>query len=266
MKKLQLILGPCVMESYDHTMYCADQIKIITDDLDVDVTFKASFDKANRTTIESFRGPGIDKGLSWLQAVKDQLQLPVITDVHTPDQVSAVGDVVDIIQVPAFLCRQTDLLVACGHTGKVVNIKKGQFVSPQDMHHAVQKVKSTGNNNIMLTERGTCFGYRNLVVDYRAIGWMKPLAPVIFDATHSVQLPQAGDGKSAGLREFIPILSRAAIAAGVDGLFFETHPNPSQAKSDGSTVWPMTSLRPLLIQLLSLYKHVQQLDSVHEAV
>lgn len=266
MSKLTLMLGPCVMESYDHTMACAESIKQLTHDLDANVIFKASFDKANRTHVDAFRGPGIDDGCKWLKNVKDQCDLPVITDVHAVSQVDQVGQVVDVIQVPAFLCRQTDLLVACGQSGCTVNIKKGQFVAPEDMVYAVDKVKSTGNQNVWLTERGACFGYRNLVVDYRAFEWMRPLAPVIFDATHSVQLPQAGGGKSGGLREFIPALARAAVAVGVSGLFFETHPDPQNAKSDAATVWPMDKLRPLLEQLIELHAFTAEQMKLSHAI
>lgn len=262
MSQFTLILGPCVMESYEHTMMCAEKIKSLTDDLNARVVFKASYDKANRTHVDAFRGPGLEQGCEWLQAVKDQFDLPVITDIHAVDQVDNVGEVADIIQVPAFLCRQTDLLVACGKSGREINIKKGQFVAPEDMVYAVDKVKSTGNEKVLLTERGSCFGYRNLVVDYRSFEWMRPIAPVIFDATHSVQLPQAGSGKSGGLREFIPALARAAVAVGVSGLFFETHPDPANAKSDAATVWPMEKLRPLLQELLELNEFVTEKSSV----
>ena len=257
----QLICGPCVMESYDHVMLCAEQIQQATDGLDAHVIFKASFDKANRTGVSSFRGPGLEEGCRWLQAVKDEFNMAVTTDVHETHQVSALSDVVDVIQIPAMLCRQTDLLLACGRANVTVNIKKGQFVAPKDMSHAVDKVTSTGNKNVWLTERGSCFGYNNLVVDFRSFQWMKSLAPVIFDVTHSVQLPQAGL-VSGGLRAFIPNLARAAVAAGVDGLFLETHPNPAEAKSDGATVWPMSQLRSLLTQCVELHHYLKSQEMV----
>ena len=260
--KFQLILGPCVMESYDHVMYCAEKIKSLTYDLSADVTFKASFDKANRTDIHAFRGPGLEEGCRWLESVKKDLDFRVTTDVHETAQVSVLAEVVDIIQIPAFLCRQTDLLVAAGKTDVVVNIKKGQFVAPEDMKYAVNKVKSSGNESVWLTERGSSFGYKNLVVDFRSFQWMQAYGPVIYDATHSLQLPQSGSGVSGGLRSFIPSLARAAVAAGVDGLFIETHPDPANAKSDAATVWPMHQLRDLVSQCVDLSQYMRDMKLV----
>jgi 2-dehydro-3-deoxyphosphooctonate aldolase (KDO 8-P synthase) len=219
--------------------------------------FKASYDKANRTSIRSFRGPGVKEGLRILKKIKDQVGVPVLTDVHEVSDVANVADAVDILQIPAFLCRQTDLVVAAALSGRPVNIKKGQFVSPWDMRHAVEKCREAGNPKVFLTERGTTFGYNNLVVDMRSLSIMRKFAPVIFDATHSVQLPsaQADDKSSAvsgGQPEFIPLLARAAVAAGVDGVFLEVHDNPKEAKSDGANALDSTKLRELLKELLAV--------------
>ena len=223
--KLFVIAGPCVVESEAVTMQIAEQLKEVTTSLGVNFIFKASIDKANRTSVEGFRGLGYDKGLEVLAKIKEELGVPILTDIHTPDSVKSIAEVVDVMQIPAFLCRQTDLVINASATMLPLNIKKGQFLSPWDMKNVLDKAYSTGNKNIMLTERGTTFGYNNLVVDMRALSIMGGLgAPVVFDMTHSVQLPGAGGTKSSGQREFIPTLSRAAVAAGVDGLFFETHP------------------------------------------
>jgi len=256
---LFLIAGPCVIESEEHALRMAEIIKGVTRALGVPVIFKASYDKANRTSIRSFRGPGLKEGLRILKKIKDELQLPVLTDVHEVSDVAKVAEVVDVLQIPAFLCRQTDLVVAAALGGRAVNIKKGQFVSPWDMRHAVEKCREAGNTQVFLTERGTSFGYKNLVVDMRSLAIMRKFAPVVFDATHSVQLPSAqaderGPAVSGGQPEFIPVLARAAVAAGVDGVFLEVHDNPKEAKSDGANALESTKLRELLKELLAVRK------------
>ena len=235
----------------------AEIIKGVTRSLSVPFIFKASYDKANRTSIRSFRGPGLKEGLRILKKIKDELQLPVLTDVHQAADVAAVAEIVDVLQIPAFLCRQTDLVVAAALSGRAVNIKKGQFVSPWDMRHAVEKCREAGNSQVFLTERGSSFGYNNLVVDMRSLAIMRKFAPVVFDATHSVQLPSAGVGGeavSAGQPEFIPLLSRAAVAAGVDGVFMEVHDNPAEAKSDGANALDLKNLESVLGELLAIRK------------
>ncbi|MDX2267456.1 MAG: 3-deoxy-8-phosphooctulonate synthase [Bryobacter sp.] len=241
-EKLTLIAGPCVIESEEHCLFLANEIRAAVGEF----VFKASFDKANRSSVHSYRGPGLAEGLRILRRVKE-LGLPVLTDVHEPAQAEAAGEVVDVLQIPAFLCRQTDLLLAAGRTGKWVNVKKGQFVAPQDMQHVVEKIQSTGNNKIVLTERGTTFGYNNLVVDMRGLAIMRKLGvPVVFDATHSVQTPGGQGATSGGTPEHIPVLARAAVAAGVDGLFVETHEEPARAKSDGANALPLGQLQGLV--------------------
>jgi 2-dehydro-3-deoxyphosphooctonate aldolase (KDO 8-P synthase) len=253
--KLFLIAGPCVIESEEHALKMAECVSGVAKALKFPYIFKASYDKANRTSLTSYRGPGVGKGLKILERVRDELGVPVLTDVHEAIDVQRVAEVVDILQIPAFLCRQTDLLVAAGRTGRIVNIKKGQFVSPWDMRHAVEKVHSTGNERVFLTERGSSFGYNNLVVDMRSLAVMREIAPVVFDATHSVQLPSAGENaQSGGQPEFIPLLSRAAVAAGVDGIFMEVHDNPKEAKSDGANAMDLKNLRGVLQQLLAVHK------------
>jgi 2-dehydro-3-deoxyphosphooctonate aldolase (KDO 8-P synthase) len=254
---LFLIAGPCVIESEEHAIRMAEIVKGVTKALGFPFIFKASYDKANRTSIRSFRGPGVKEGLRILKKIKDQVGVPVLTDVHEVSDVANVADAVDILQIPAFLCRQTDLVVAAALSGRPVNIKKGQFVSPWDMRHAVEKCREAGNPKVFLTERGTTFGYNNLVVDMRSLSIMRKFAPVIFDATHSVQLPSAqAEGKSpavsGGQPEFIPLLARAAVAAGVDGVFLEVHDNPKEAKSDGANALDLTKLRELLKELLAV--------------
>jgi 2-dehydro-3-deoxyphosphooctonate aldolase (KDO 8-P synthase) len=251
---LFLIAGPCVIESEEHAIRMAEIIKGVTKALRFPFIFKASYDKANRTSVRSFRGPGIKEGLRILKKIKNELQLPVLTDVHETADVGKVAEVADVLQIPAFLSRQTDLVVAAALSGRPVNIKKGQFVAPWDMRHAVEKCRDAGNNRIFLTERGASFGYNNLVVDMRSLAIMRKFAPVVFDATHSVQLPSSqsdGDGPavSGGQPEFIPVLSRAAVAAGVDGVFMEVHDNPKDAKSDGANALESTKLRGLLKEL-----------------
>ena len=254
---LFLIAGPCVIEGEEHAIRMAEIIKGVTRALAFPFIFKASYDKANRTSIRSFRGPGIKEGLRILRKIKDEIQVPVLTDVHEVADVAKVAEVVDVLQIPAFLCRQTDLVVAAALSGRPVNIKKGQFVSPWDMRHAVEKCREAGNAQVFLTERGTSFGYNNLIVDMRSLAIMRKFAPVVFDATHSVQLPssQADDGEravSGGQPEFIPVLARAAVAAGVDGVFLEVHDNPKVAKSDGANALESTKLREVLKELLAV--------------
>jgi 2-dehydro-3-deoxyphosphooctonate aldolase (KDO 8-P synthase) len=262
---LFLIAGPCVIESEEHAIRMAEIIKGVTRALGVPFIFKASYDKANRTSIRSFRGPGLKEGLRILKKIKDELQLPVLTDVHEVADVARAAEAVDVLQIPAFLCRQTDLVVAAALSGRAVNIKKGQFVSPWDMRHAVDKCREAGNAQIFLTERGTSFGYNNLVVDMRSLSIMRKFAPVVFDATHSVQLPSAQTDEGApavsgGQPEFIPVLARAAVAAGVDGVFLEVHDNPKEAKSDGANALESTKLREVLKELLVVRK---ALDLAH---
>jgi 2-dehydro-3-deoxyphosphooctonate aldolase (KDO 8-P synthase) len=262
---LFLIAGPCVIESEDHAIRMAEIIKGVTRSLSFPFIFKASYDKANRTSIKSFRGPGLKEGLRILQKVKREVKVPVLTDVHETADVPQVAEVADILQIPAFLCRQTDLVVAAARSGRVVNIKKGQFVSPWDMKHAVGKCREAGNRRVFVTERGSSFGYNNLVVDMRSLAIMRKFAPVVFDATHSVQLPSASHGDddtpavSGGQPEFIPVLARAAVAAGVDGVFVEVHDNPKEAKSDGANALPSTRLRATLKELLAIHKALQRI-------
>jgi 2-dehydro-3-deoxyphosphooctonate aldolase (KDO 8-P synthase) len=250
--RLFLIAGPCVIESEHHARTMADALQRITADLGVPYIFKASYDKANRTSVRSFRGPGLLEGVRILGRLARETGLPVLTDVHEPSQCEVAAEAVDILQIPAFLCRQTDLLVAAGKTGRAVNIKKGQFVAPWDMTHPVEKVRSTGNERVFLTERGSSFGYNNLVVDFRSLAVLRNLAPVVFDGTHSVQQPSAANGVSGGQPEFIPLLTRAAVAAGIDGLFLEVHDDPANAKSDGANALDLKLLRPLLEKLLAI--------------
>lgn len=253
-KKPLLIAGPCVIESVELCLMVAEQMKNIADRTGFNYIFKASFDKANRTSAGSFRGDGMEEGLKILQIVKEKIGVAILTDIHLPDQALPVSEVADVLQIPAFLCRQTDLLIAAGKTGKTVNVKKGQFMAPEDMAYAVEKVASTGNNNTLLTERGSSFGYHNLVVDMRSLPIMRQFAPVIFDVTHSVQMPGGEKGKSGGRREFAPYLAKAAAAAGVDGFFIETHPDPSKALSDGPNMIPLSEMEKLLRSLFSIRK------------
>lgn len=254
----QLIAGPCVIESEEMVLSIADRMKQITDELGIPYTFKASFDKANRTSLSGFRGPGIEEGLRILQKVKDTYGLPICTDIHEPRQAAQAAEVVDILQIPAFLCRQTDLLVAAAKTGKCVNIKKAQFLAPWDMKNCVDKVHQSGNDNVMLCERGTTFGYNTLVVDMTGLRVMKDMGvPVIFDATHSVQKPGGNGTSTGGNRQFVEYLAKAAVAVGVDGLFMETHPDPDNAKSDGPNMVPLDQMRDLLIKLQKVYHAVQ---------
>jgi 2-dehydro-3-deoxyphosphooctonate aldolase (KDO 8-P synthase) len=235
----------------------ADALQRVTSDLEVPFIFKASYDKANRTSVSSFRGPGLVEGACILAAIAKETGLPVLTDVHEPAHCEVAAQAVDVLQIPAFLCRQTDLLVAAGRTGRAVNVKKGQFVAPADMSHAVEKVRSTGNERVFLTERGSSFGYNNLVVDFRSLAIMRGLAPVVFDGTHSVQQPSAANGVSGGQPEFIPLLARAAVAAGVDGIFLEVHDDPANARSDGANALDLKLLKPLLERLLAIHAAAQ---------
>jgi 2-dehydro-3-deoxyphosphooctonate aldolase (KDO 8-P synthase) len=250
--QLFLIAGPCVIESEAHVRTMADAIQRIASDLGIPYIFKASYDKANRTSVHSFRGPGLKEGVRILGGLARETGLPVLTDVHEPSHCEVVAEAVDVLQIPAFLCRQTDLLVAAGKTGRAVNIKKGQFVAPWDMAHPVEKVRSTGNERVFLTERGASFGYNTLVVDYRSLPVLRRMAPVVFDGTHSVQQPSAAGGVSGGQPEFIPVLTRAAVAAGIDGLFLEVHDDPANAKSDGANALNLKMLKPLLEELLRI--------------
>ena len=262
--QLFLIAGPCVIESEKHALRMAEAIASIARAKKVPYILKASYDKANRTSIRSFRGPGLEEGLRILRKVRETLGVPVLTDVHQAADVPRVAEAVDVLQIPAFLCRQTDLLIAAGKSGCAVNIKKGQFVSPWDMRHAVEKVREAGGERIFLTERGASFGYNNLVVDMRSLAIMRKFAPVVFDATHSVQLPSAaaanGDESvavSGGQPEFIPLLARAAVAAGVDGIFVEVHDNPAQAKSDGANALDLKLLPDFLDQIIAVHASIK---------
>jgi 2-dehydro-3-deoxyphosphooctonate aldolase (KDO 8-P synthase) len=267
--ELFLIAGPCVIESEEHALKMAEAISAVARQLAIPYIFKASYDKANRTSLGSFRGPGLKPGLAILRKVSECVKVPVLTDVHEPGQVDAVAEAVDVLQIPAFLCRQTDLLLAAAKSGRAINIKKGQFVAPWDMRHAVDKVRQAGNDRVSLTERGASFGYHNLVVDMRSLAIMRGFAPVVFDATHSVQLPSAGSSfesgsvaaagksvESGGQPQFIPLLSRAAVAAGVDGIFLEVHDNPRKAKSDGANALDLKLLRATLEELLRVRQAV----------
>jgi len=251
--RLFLIAGPCVIESETHVRTMADAVHRITADLGLPYIFKASFDKANRTSVTSFRGPGLKEGTAILRRLAESTGLPVLTDVHEPSHCEIAAEGADVLQIPAFLCRQTDLLVAAGRTGRAINVKKGQFVAPWDMRYAVEKIASTANARVFLTERGASFGYNNLVVDMRSLAIMRGLAPVVFDGTHSVQIPSGANGVSGGQPEFIPLLARAAVAAGVDGIFLEVHDNPAQAKSDGANALDLKNLKPLLETLLAIH-------------
>ena len=252
-----LVAGPCVIEDEDTTLKVATFLKETSEAMDIPVIFKTSYDKANRTSLESFRGPGIDKGLDIIQKVKEETQLLVLSDVHEIYQIEKAAKVLDVIQIPAFLCRQTDLILTAAQTGLPINIKKGQFLSPWEMESAIRKVTSTGNRRILITERGTSFGYNNLVVDIRSIAIMKDFGfPVIFDATHSVQLPGGSGTSSGGHREFVEYLARAAVAAGAHGVFMEVHPHPDSALCDGPNSIPLSQVRPLLSLLKEIHRLV----------
>ncbi len=249
---LLLIAGPCVIESREHVLRMAEMLRDLAGELGIQYVFKASYDKANRSSVENYRGPGIDRGLDILAEVREKFDLPILTDFHAEVEVEKVAAVVDILQIPAFLSRQTDILVAAGKSGKVVNIKKGQFMAPWDMKNAVAKVVSSGNNRVCITERGASFGYNNLVSDFRGLPVMREYAPVIFDATHSAQLPGGQGGCSGGDRQMAMVLAKAAVAAGIDGVFLEVHDNPEAALCDGPNMIRFSELRKLLKQLLAI--------------
>lgn len=256
---LAIMSGPCVIESEDHCLKAAETLKSIFQKVGINFIFKSSYDKANRSSIHSFRGPGLEEGLRILARVKKELDVPLVTDIHSPEEARAAGEVCDILQIPAFLCRQTDLIIAAAQTKAIVSVKKGQFMAPWDMKNVVDKIHETGNKNVILVDRGTTFGYNNLVSDMRSIPIMQTFGvPVCFDATHSVQLPGGQGTSSGGQREFIPVLSRAAIAAGADCLFMEAHPDPANAKSDKDSVIDFRDLPKLLEKLKRLYEVVHE--------
>ena len=261
MRKIILIAGPCVIESLENASLIAETIKKIAEKYGVDYYFKASFDKANRTSLDSFRGPGLEEGLMILSKIKEKYDLKITTDIHEPWQAEKVSEVADMIQIPGFLCRQTDLLTAAAHTGKIINVKKGQFLAPWDMKNVAEKISRSGNNNIMLCERGTTFGYNSLVVDMTGIYEMRKLGyPVIFDATHSVQKPGGMGNSTGGNREYVETLAKAAVAAGADGLFFEVHPEPEIALSDGPNMIYLDKFEDMLVRIIKVFNAVE--DSV----
>jgi len=260
---LLVIAGPCVIEDESTTVVIARELHEIQKRLNIPLVFKASYDKGNRTSIRSYRGPGLEAGLALLKFIRDRFELPVLSDVHQVSEIEKAGQVLDVIQIPAFLCRQTDLLTAAGRTGLPVNVKKGQFLSPWDMRFVVEKITETGNDQILLTERGTTFGYNNLVVDMRSFPILSGFGyPVIFDATHSVQLPGEGQGVSGGERKFVPCLAKAAVAAGVHGVFLEVHPDPEKALCDGANSWPLDQLEPLLRSLMAIHEVVREKEKM----
>lgn len=257
-RPLALIAGPCVIEGKERTLSIARAVREITDRLGMPYIFKASFDKANRSSVHSFRGPGLEEGLAILSEIKSELNVPVLSDIHEASQAAPAARVLDVLQIPAFLCRQTDLLHAAALTGKPVNVKKGQFLSPQEMKNVAVKLAESGNPQILMTERGSSFGYNNLVVDMRSLAILRSLGhPVVFDATHSVQLPGGGGDRSGGQREFVSILARAAAAVGIDALFLEVHDNPAEALSDGPNMVPLCDLEGLLRQVLAVDQAVR---------
>ncbi|MCX7724406.1 MAG: 3-deoxy-8-phosphooctulonate synthase [Thermodesulfovibrio sp.] len=257
--ELFIIAGPCVIENEDVLFKTAYELKEISQNLNIPFIFKSSYDKANRSSIKSYRGPGIKKGLEILSKIKEEFDLPILSDVHSVEEIRIAKDFLDIIQIPAFLCRQTDLVVEAGKTGKPVNVKKGQFLAPWDVKNIVEKIKYTGNEKIIITERGTSFGYNNLVVDFRSFPIIRSMGVlVVFDATHSVQLPGGGGTCSSGQREFIPYLSRAAVACGIDGLFFEVHPDPDKALCDGPNMLALKDFKKLITELLEIHKTVKK--------
>ena len=256
--KLTILAGPCAIESYECMAQVAEKLKKVTSDLGINYVFKSSYDKANRSTIDGYRGLGIDKGLEYLSKIKKEFDLPIVTDVHLPQDVQKVAEVADIIQIPAFLCRQTDLLVAAAKTGKIINIKKGQFLAPQQMEALARKVSDSGDNKILFTERGVTFGYNNLVTDMRAIPMMQMIGyPVVFDATHSVQMPGTNGCATGGDRRWVPVLAKAAVAAGVDALFFEVHPEPQKALCDGDNMLALDEAEKLFKKCNEIFKLVR---------
>lgn len=263
---LFLIAGTCVIESEQMTMDVAGQLKEMTDKLGIPFIYKSSFDKANRTSTSTYRGPGLEAGMAILEKVKKEFGLPILTDVHEDTPLAEVASVVDVLQTPAFLCRQTNFIINVASQGLPVNIKKGQFLAPWDMQHVADKAKSTGNQQIMLCERGTSFGYNTLISDMRGLPTMRNMGcPVVFDATHSVQQPGGQGGKSGGQRQFVPVLARSAVAAGIAGLFMETHPDPDKALSDGPNSWPLAKMQALLETLVAIDKTVKQQDFIEDA-
>ncbi|RKT45086.1 3-deoxy-8-phosphooctulonate synthase [Thiocapsa rosea] len=265
-RPLFLIAGPCVIESAGLAEDTAGALKELTDDLGIPFIYKSSFDKANRSSSGSFRGLGMEQGLAILDGVRERIRVPILTDVHEDTPLCEVADVVDVLQTPAFLCRQTNFIQAVASQGKPVNIKKGQFLAPWDMRHVVEKARATGNEQIMVCERGVSFGYNNLVSDMRALSVMRETGcPVVFDATHSVQLPGGQGDRSGGQREFVPVLARAAVAVGIAGLFMETHPNPDQALSDGPNAWPLDKMRGLLETLVQIDRLVKSAGFAEQA-
>ncbi len=260
---LVFIAGPCVIESRDHVLSMAEALARITEEVSVPLVFKSSYDKANRSSLHAYRGLGVERGIEILGEVKDQFSLPILTDVHETWQVEIAAEVVDVLQVPAFLSRQTDLILAAAESGRVVNIKKGQFLAPWDIRLVLEKVESTGNRQILITERGTSFGYNNLVADMRAIPLMQEFGyPVVFDATHSAQLPGGEGSHTGGLREYIPAVARAAVAAGANGIFMEVHDNVDRAKSDAATQWPLEKTRSLIQQLHHIYSVITEMEEL----
>lgn len=256
--KLTIMAGPCAIESQEILNRTAEKLKEVTEKLGINYIFKSSFDKANRSSITSFRGPGLEKGLEMLAKVKSEFDLPIVTDIHNPDQAAVVAEVADVLQIPAFLCRQTDMLVAAAKTGKIINIKKGQFLAPEQMLPLIKKVEDSGNSNILVTDRGTSFGYNNLVVDFRGIQIMQQFNyPVVFDATHSVQLPGANGTSSGGDRRFVPLLAKSAMAAGANALFFEVHPDPDCAKCDGPNMIPLEKAETLFKQCKEIFELIR---------
>lgn len=263
-RPLALFCGPCVIESEDQALFSAAFLKSLAEKLQIPLIFKSSYDKANRSSVHSFRGPGLDQGLFILERVKKEFGIPVVTDIHSPMEALAASQVCDVLQIPAFLCRQTDLIVAAGHTGKVVKVKKGQFLAPWDMKNVVEKIASTGNHNIILTDRGTCFGYNNLVSDMRGIPIMQDLGyPVCFDATHSVQLPGGKGSSSGGQKQFVETLAKSAVAAGCDCIYLEAHPDPANAKSDPDSQIPFDELEGLLRQLIRISQVIREEAIIH---
>ncbi|HUW23776.1 MAG TPA: 3-deoxy-8-phosphooctulonate synthase [bacterium] len=257
-RPLVLIAGPCVIESEDQVRKTIEGLKEITGEINIPFIFKSSYDKANRTSIKSYRGPGLDKGLEILEKVKREFDIPLLVDVHQIEEVKLVSKVADILQVPAFLCRQTDLIISIARTGKPINVKKGQFLAPWDMQNVIEKIESTGNKNILLTERGSCFGYNNLVVDMKSLPIIRSFGyPVVFDATHSVQKPGGKGTTTAGEREYVPFLAQAAVATGIDGLFLEVHPQPEKALSDGPNMIRLSRVKELLEKLIKIDKVVK---------
>lgn len=250
-----VLAGPCVLESFDLALETARAVKVAAEESGLTAVFKSSYDKANRTSVSGFRGPGLEQGLEWLATIRRETGLPLVTDVHNPEETALAGTVVDIVQIPAFLCRQTDLLAAAARTGKIVNVKKGQFLAPWDMGAVAEKVRSFGNNKILLTERGTCFGYNNLVADMRSFPVMREFdCPVVMDATHSVQLPGGQGSCSGGERRHVPTLAKAAVAAGAHGVFLECHPDPDRALCDGPNSWPVADLPGLFKELAAIWR------------